>query len=342
MCHKKNFYPAVFSCIIVILYSVHLINAMPDASYYDKSDGPLSYNFYDKTCPNLGMIVRWGVWTALKNDTRMAASLLRLHFHDCFVDACEGSVLLDDTKDFKGEKNALPNRNSARGYDVIDSIKTEVEKSCPSIVSCVDILALAAREAVVMSGGPFWPVSLGRLDGLTASEKSANEQLPSPFEPLDNITAKFVAKGLDVKDMVVLSGAHTIGFAQCFTFKRRLFNFKGSGKPDPSLDTSFLSNLQTTCPNVDKSNTKLAALDSQTINKFDNTYYKNIINNTGLLESDQALIGDPKTASMVKDYSSDSFLFAKDFAASMVKLGKIGVITGQSAGQVRKKCNYVN
>lgn len=49
-------------------------------------------------------------------------------------------------------------------------------------------------------------MALGRLDGITAKEKSANEQLPSPVEPLSNITAKFVAKGLDAKDMVVLSG----------------------------------------------------------------------------------------------------------------------------------------
>ncbi|GFQ04737.1 peroxidase 10 [Phtheirospermum japonicum] len=337
MDHKIS-YPVSFIFCIIILYSAGLTNCLPSA---DKSDGQLSYNYYDKCCPNLGMIVRMGVWAALKNDSRMAASLLRLHFHDCFVDGCEGSVLLDDTKDFKGEKNALPNRNSARGYDVIDNIKADVEKSCPSTVSCVDILTLAAREAVVLSGGPFWPVPLGRLDGLAASEKSANEQLPSPFEALENITAKFVAKGLDLKDMVVLSGAHTIGFAQCITFKNRLFNFKGTGEPDPSLDPSLLLNLKTVCPNVDKSNTKLAPLDPQTTNKFDNMYYKSIVNNTGLLESDQALIGDPKTASMVKDYSLDTFLFAKDFADSMMKLGKIGVLKGQS-GQIRKKCGYVN
>lgn len=108
-----------------------------------------------------------------------------------------------------------------------------------------------------------------------------------------------------------------------------------------SLDSSFLSNLQTTCPNADKSNTNLAPLDSQTLNRFDNMYYKNIVNNTGLLESDQALITNPKTAAMVKDYSADPFLFAKDFAASMAKLGKIGVLTGQ-AGQIRKKCSSVN
>lgn len=59
-------------------------------------------------------------------------------------------MLLDDTNDFKGEKNALPNRNSARGYEIIDSIKADLERACPSTVSCVDILTLVAREVVVM------------------------------------------------------------------------------------------------------------------------------------------------------------------------------------------------
>ncbi|KAA8545904.1 hypothetical protein F0562_020645 [Nyssa sinensis] len=287
------------------------------------------------------MIVRFGVWAAFQKDTRIAASLLRLHFHDCFVNGCDGSVLLDDTKHFKGEKNALPNRNSVRGFDVIDNIKSDIERACPLSVSCADILTLAAREAVYLSGGPYWPVSLGRRDGLTASQKAANEHLPSPFEPLQNITSKFAANGLDLKDVVALSGAHTIGYAQCFTFKRRLYNFKGSGKPDPTLDSSLLSSMQNTCPNVDGSNSKLAPLDSQTTYRFDNLYYKNLVQNTGLLESDQALVGDPKTADMVNSYSMDPFLFSKDFAASMIKLGNIGVLTGQD-GEIRKKCGSVN
>lgn len=57
-------------------------------------------------------------------------------------------MLLDDTDDFKGEKNAPPNRNSLRGFEVIDNIKTDLERFCPSTVSCADILTLAAREAV--------------------------------------------------------------------------------------------------------------------------------------------------------------------------------------------------
>ncbi|KAK4790846.1 hypothetical protein SAY86_031259 [Trapa natans] len=301
----------------------------------------LDYKFYDSACPNLTKIVRYGVWSAIANETRMAASILRLHFHDCFVDGCEGSVLLDDTSSMIGEKNALPNRNSARGYEVIDAIKANVEKSCPDTVSCSDILTLAAREAVYLAGGPFYMVPLGRRDGLTAKQSSANEQLPSPIEPLENITAKFTSKGLDLKDVVVLSGGHTIGFAQCFTFKSRLFDFDGSGKPDPSMDTSLLQNLQTVCPNQANSDSNLAPLDAITTNRFDNRYYNNLLNSSGLLQSDQALMGDNKTASMVMNYSKYPFLFGRDFGASMVKMAGIGVLTGQN-GQVRKNCRAVN
>ena len=59
-------------------------------------------------------------------------------------------MLLDDSSTIKGEKNAVPNKNSARGFEVIDAIKANVEKACPSTVSCADILALAAREAVYL------------------------------------------------------------------------------------------------------------------------------------------------------------------------------------------------
>ncbi|XP_071693792.1 peroxidase 10-like [Rutidosis leptorrhynchoides] len=303
--------------------------------------GQLDYKFYDSTCPNLTKIVRFGIWSAMANDTRIAASLIRLHFHDCISNECDGSVLLDESSSFESEKNAFPNRKSARGFEVIEQIKTNVEKACPKTVSCADILTMAAREAVFLSGGPYWALAMGRQDSLTANISAANTEIPSPFESLDDIIIKFTKNGFNLKDVVALSGAHTIGFVQCFAFKSRLFDFQGSGAPDPLLDSSLATTLQTQCPNQNESNTNLVPLDPVTISKFDNVYYKNLVNNSGILSSDQALMVDNRTATMVLNYSKNPFLFAIDFGASMVKLSTLGVITGQD-GQIRNKCNLVN
>lgn len=95
------------------------------------------------------------------------------------------------------------------------------------------------------------------------------------------------------------------------------------------------------CPNQADSDTKLAPLDPVTSTKFDNVYFKRLVNNSGLLQSDQVLMGDNRTASMVIGYSRFPYLFNKDFGESMVKMANIGVLTGQS-GQIRKNCRVVN
>lgn len=59
-------------------------------------------------------------------------------------------MLLDDTPTMLGEKLSLSNINSLRSYDVIDEVKEEVERECPGVVSCADIIVMAARDAVVL------------------------------------------------------------------------------------------------------------------------------------------------------------------------------------------------
>ncbi|XP_030537479.1 peroxidase 4-like isoform X2 [Rhodamnia argentea] len=296
----------------------------------------LSSNFYSKSCPKVLSTVKSVVASAVSKERRMGASLLRLHFHDCFVNGCDGSVLLDDTSSFQGEKTAGPNLNSLRGFNVIDRIKSKVESACPGVVSCADIVAIAARDSVVLLGGPSWEVKLGRRDARTASLSIANSgALPPPTSTLANLISTFAAQGLSVRDMVALSGSHTIGQARCTSFRARIYN-------DGNIDSSFAKTRQGKCPRtVGSGDNNLAPLDLQSPTAFDSAYYKNLISNKGLLHSDQELFNGGSTDSLVKTYSRNPKTFNSDFASAMIKMGNIKPLTG-SKGEIRKVCSKVN
>ncbi|KAH1096595.1 hypothetical protein J1N35_013516 [Gossypium stocksii] len=294
----------------------------------------LQIDLYKNSCPEAEAIIYSWVENAVSQDSRMAASLLRLHFHDCF--GCDGSVLLDDTEDFTGEKTALPNLNSLRGFEVIDAIKSELESVCPQTVSCADILATAARDSVVISGGPSWEVEMGRKDSLGASKEAATNNIPGPNSTVPILIAKFQNVGLSFNDMIALSGAHTLGMARCSTFSSRL---QGSNGPDINLD--FLQNLQQLCSQTD-GNSRLAQLDLVSPATFDNQYYINLLSGEGLLPSDQALVTDDyQTRQLVLSYAEDPLTFFEDFKNSMLKMGSLGVLTGAD-GQIRGNCRVVN
>nr|BAM05637.1 peroxidase 2 [Eucalyptus globulus subsp. globulus] len=293
----------------------------------------LSPSHYQSTCPKALSIVRAGVAKAIKNETRTGASLLRLHFHDCFVNGCDASILLDDTPSFVGEKTAAPNNNSVRGFEVIDRIKASLEKECPGVVSCADIVALAARDSVVHLGGPSWTVSLGRRDSITASRSLANTSIPPPTSNLSALITSFAAQGLSVKNMVALSGSHTIGLARCTSFRGRIYN-------DSNIDTSFAHKLQKICPKIGNDSV-LQRLDIQTPTFFDNLYYHNLLQKKGLLHSDQELFNGSSVDSLVKKYACDTGKFFRDFAKAMIKMSEIKPPKG-SNGQIRKNCRKVN
>lgn len=304
--------------------------------------GQLTATYYSKTCPNLQTIVSNVMTQAVQKEARMAASILRLFFHDCFVQGCDASLLLDDTSSFQGEKTANPNVNSVRGFDVIDNIKTQVEASCTGIVSCADILALAARDGVVLSKGPSWTVLLGRRDSRTASLSGANNNIPAPTLSLSNIIAKFQAQGLSTQDMVTLSGAHTIGQARCTTFKQRLYNQTGNGQPDPTLNTAYLAQLKANCP-ASGGDQNLSPLDLVSPTTFDSQYFTNLKNGKGLLNSDQELYSTAgsSTTSLVNTFSGNQNAFFSAFTAAMIKMGNISPLTGTN-GEIRANCRLRN
>ncbi|KAK8596581.1 hypothetical protein V6N12_065064 [Hibiscus sabdariffa] len=164
-------------------------------------------NFYSKSCPKVFSTVESVVESAVSKEPRMGASLVRLFCVYTYL-GCDGSILLDDTSSFTGEKTAGPNNNSVTGFEVVDAIKAEVEKVCPGVVSCTDILAIAARDSVVKLRGPDWDVKLGRRDSKTASLSAANSGvIPPPTANLTQLINRFAARGLSAKDMVALSGS---------------------------------------------------------------------------------------------------------------------------------------
>ncbi|XP_021808308.1 peroxidase 40 [Prunus avium] len=331
---------ALFSLLLNLAMFLAIVPKTTGEGYGGDDDcgDLLGSDLFKDICPEAEAIIFARVRLAVFQDTRMAASLLRLHFHDCFVNGCDASVLLDDSDNFVGEKTAAPNSNSLRGFEVIDAIKQELEFVCPQTVSCADILATAARDSVVVSGGPSWDVQMGRKDSLTASKALANNIIPGPNSTIGNLVAKFQNVNLSLKDMVALSGAHTMGKARCTTFAARLQDSTNPNAPEASLE--FIQSLQQLCSVSDGST--LANLDLATPETFDNQYYVNLLSGQGLLPSDQNLVTrDEQTRELVETYAQDLSTFFQDFKDSMIKLGRLGPVTG-TKGEIRRNCRSVN
>nr|TKW36494.1 hypothetical protein SEVIR_2G443800v2 [Setaria viridis]TKW36495.1 hypothetical protein SEVIR_2G443800v2 [Setaria viridis] len=291
----------------------------------------LSPTFYDTSCPNALSTIKSAVTAAVKKENRMGASLLRLHFHDCFVQGCDASVLLDSG----GEQGAIPNAGSLRGFNVIANIKAQVEAICKQTVSCADILAVAARDSVVALGGPSWTVPLGRRDSTSGSAALANSDLPPPFFNLSDLIGSFSNKGFSATEMVALSGAHTIGQAQCLNFRDHIYN-------DTNINAGFASSLKANCPRpTGNGDGNLAPLDTSTPYTFDNAYYSNLLSQKGLLHSDQELFNGGSTDNTVRNFASNKAAFSSAFAAAMVKMANLSPLTG-SQGQIRLTCSKVN
>ncbi|CAO2839210.1 unnamed protein product [Amaranthus hypochondriacus] len=289
----------------------------------------LSTNYYNNRCPNFRSVVRTIVRNAVNNELRMGASLLRLHFHDCFVGGCDASVLTDFPG---GEKQSVHNANSLRGFGVIDNIKQQLEAVCPGVVSCSDILALVAREAVVALGGPSWNVEFGRKDSTSRpSSVAADRELPFATNNLGELAGLFSTKGFSIRDLVALSGAHTVGQARCIRFRDRAYR-------ERNILPRFAQFLQRICP-INSGDNNLGPLDVRSRNVFNNDYFKGLTNFEGLLHSDQVLFSGRggQTDRLVQLYATNEAAFFADFSSAMSKMSRLGVKTGRR-GVVRKNC----
>lgn len=249
------------------------------------------------------------------------------------MQGCDASILLSH----KGSERRAFASKTLRGFELIDEIKAELEKNCPKTVSCADILTAAARDATVLAGGPFWEVPFGRKDGRLSILQEVH-MVPQGYENITALIDLFETKGLNLLDLVILSGAHTIGRSSCFAFKSRLYNFNRTRKPDSSLNIKYLNKLRELC----KGDYDLVDLDATTPRNFDSMYYTNLKNKMGLLKTDQLLASDVRTSPFVDALASQPSLFISQFVVSMVKLGNVQVLTRPNEGEIRVHCSFVN
>ncbi|GER31768.1 peroxidase superfamily protein [Striga asiatica] len=219
---------------------------------------------------------------------------------------------------------------------LVASVTSQQFKEAP--ISAPATIRLFFHDCFVETGGPYYPVKKGRWDGKISLASRVQPNLPRANSTVDELLKLFGSKGLTLEDLVILSGAHTIGFANCRHFVGRLYDYKGTKKPDPWIDPRLLKALKMSCPRFGGNTDIVAPFDVTTPFSFDNAYYGNLEAKMGLLGSDQALFVDLRTKGLVQAMAKDKQRFFQEFALAMDKMGGIGVKRGRRHGEKRKDC----
>lgn len=299
--------------------------------------GGLSYGFYQKSCPQAEAIVKREVTALYYIHGNTAVSFLRNIFHDCAVQGCDGSLLLDSTPGHLSEKESDKNFG-LRNFKYVEVIKKAVEKECPGVVSCADILILSGRDGIGMLGGPSFQVKTGRRDTRESSSQAADTELLATDVDVTTLLQRFSELNLNTPQTVALLGAHTVGRTHCKNLVQRLYP-----TVDKTLNSTYASYLKLRCPSpkTDPEAVEYSRNDRITPMGFDNNYYKNVVNMKGLLKVDNALYLDPRTAPYVTRMAADNSYFFQQFVEAMAVLTEYNVLTGNQ-GEIRTNCKWVN
>ncbi|WVZ75293.1 hypothetical protein U9M48_023363 [Paspalum notatum var. saurae] len=344
------------AALLPALVATLVIMVMATQSSAAASGGAGQYlvpGYYNaKKCGGVEPIVREEVYKALNADRSKGAALVRLFFHDCWVNGCDGSVLLDASHTNPYPEKVAGANIGLRAFDLIDAIKARLETVYPGVVSCSDILAFAARDAAryLSTGHIDYAVPSGRRDGVASRARDADATLPGSTFSFGDLKRNFAKKNFTVEELVVLSGAHSIGVAHYASFKDRL------AAPRGEIDARYQRALylatkyrpvvandirdETDAFKKDAGYYPTAAAASGRRDYLNNTYYHNALDNRVLFKSDWALRTDSFALGKLKEYRDKPSEWDADFADALVKLSRLPA-EGKNF-EIRKKCSATN
>eukprot|EP00544_Gedaniella_sp_CCMP2646_P000648 CAMPEP_0202510182 /NCGR_PEP_ID=MMETSP1361-20130828/53161_1 /ASSEMBLY_ACC=CAM_ASM_000849 /TAXON_ID=210615 /ORGANISM="Staurosira complex sp., Strain CCMP2646" /LENGTH=400 /DNA_ID=CAMNT_0049144435 /DNA_START=34 /DNA_END=1236 /DNA_ORIENTATION=+ len=193
------------------------------------------------------------------------------------------------------------NDDANAGLGIARDLLIPVEKSHPH-VSVSDVWALAGAAAVEKTGGPKVPVGLGRVDQTDGTKCPPNGRLPDASQGAQHLRDVFYRMGFNDQEIVVLSGAHTLG--RCHQSRS---GFDGPWTSDPlKFDNTYFSNL----------------IDCKwSPRKWDGPLqYQDESGQLMMLPTDLALIQDEKFKPYVELYAKDQEAFFNDFSKAFAKL----------------------
>ncbi|KAF3337038.1 peroxidase precursor [Carex littledalei] len=319
------------------LSSSSLAVAGEEASVGANNSSQLVLNFYEESCPQAEQIIKSQVKLLYKRHKNTAFSWLRNIFHDCAVQSCDASLLLDSTRRSISEKE-MGRSFGMRNFKYIETIKEAVERECPGVVSCADILVLSARDAIVEIGGPYTPLKTGRRDGRKSRAPLLEQYLPDHNDSISSVLHKFSAIAIDTAGVVALLGSHSVGRTHCTKLVHRLYP-----EVDPNFNPDHVPHMLKKCPDAipDTKAVQYVRNDRGTPMKLDNNYYRNILDDKGLLQVDHDLAHDRRTRPIVKKMAKNQAYFFREFARAIRLLSENNPLTGNK-GEIRKRCNVAN
>jgi hypothetical protein len=206
------------------------------------------------------------------------------------------------TMRFEPEKSDPANA----GLGIVRDMLHEVHKKYPD-VSQADLWTLAGALSIEFAGGPHVPHAFGRKDDRDGSKCPAHGRLPDASQGATHLRDVFHRMGLADRDIVALSGAHTLG--RCH-FVRSGYDGKWTRTP-LRFDNEYFRNLITLTWKPRDWDGQLQYTDVETGELM-------------MLPTDMALKTDPDFREYAELYARDQEAFFRDFSAAYSKLLSLG------------------